>query len=378
MKSKVINLLVLILFLIAPFIQSDTSDESQPDIIHSIPPFVSVIAFYSRWLIIGILVLYFLFSTDKIKKYITKYNILFTLFYLVQFLYALTTQTDVARYLSLFVLAFVLPIVISSQIDDKKFYLKPINFQIVVFFFIILSIIVSGTVVFSGLRFQGILGNSNMYGMSAVFWLTLVQLSSKTKFNLILTVLIFITIVLSGSRGSLVAGLVVILFSYQKYMKQLLIGSAIMSILIFGMSKVIDLDFIFNRFEDVGNSAAASGRQPIWDKAFHYININPLGYGMNAPLELISTGNIHNCYIRFLLTMGYPFTILSLLFFFGMIVLAFYDKKIPKPIIGFLIGYALANYGEDFFVGIGSSMFIYVVLAIGLLSYYSIFNKKEI
>lgn len=378
MKNKIISFLVLVLFIIAPFIQSDTSDESQPDIILSIPPFVSIIAFYGRWFIIGILVMYFIFSSDKIKKYITKYNVLFTLFYVVQFLYAMTTQTDVVRYLSLAILAFILPIVITSQVDSKKYFVKPTNFQKVVFFFTILSIIVSGIVVLSGLRFQGILGNANMYGISAVFWLTLIQLSSKTKFNLILSVVIFITILLSGSRGALVAGFVVILFSYLKYFKQLLIGASIMSLLIFGLSKLIDLSFIFGRFEDVGNSAAASGRQLIWDNAFNYINVNPLGYGMNAPLELINTGNIHNCYIRFLLTMGYPFTIFSLIFFFAIIVIAFYDKKAPKPIVGFLIGYALANYGEDFFVGIGSSMFIYVIFAIGLLSYYTIFSKKEI
>jgi hypothetical protein len=103
--------------------------------------------------------------------------------------------------------------------------------------------------------------------------------------------------------------------------------------------------------------------------------MNPLGYGMNAPLELIDTGNIHNCYVRFLLTMGYPFTILTLLCLLILILFVAKDKKVPKPLVGFLFGYILANYGEDFFVGVGSSMFIYVVMTIGLISFYSL--KKE-
>lgn len=369
MKNRYISLLILVLFLIAPFIQSDTSDESQSTMLLSVPPIISIISFYARWIIFIILLLYFLLSTNALTQYITKYNLLFLLFYIFPLLYALFTLTDVFRYFSLAVLAFVLPIVITSQIEEEKGFLKMNNFQKIILLFIILSIVVSGTAVISGLRFQGILGNPNMYGISAVFWLALIQLCQKTKLNLILTVVIFITILLSGSRGSLVAGLVVILFAYSQYLKKLLAGLVIITILITVLSNYIDLGFIFDRFGDISNSAGDSGRQPIWDKAFQFINLNPFGYGMNAPLELIGTGNVHNAYIRFLLTMGYPMTIITLACFFLLLWVAVKDKMTPKPLVGFLFGYALANYGEDFFVGVGSSMFIYVVLTIGMLSY---------
>ncbi|KQK27501.1 O-antigen ligase family protein [Chryseobacterium aquaticum] len=376
MKNKIIGFLILVLFLIAPFIQSDTSDESQPDILLSIPPFISVVAFYFRWFIFLFLALYFLLYTKFLKKFITKYNILFFLFYLFPFLYSLVTLTDVPRYFSLLFFGFFLPIVITSEMKDNEGYFKFVNLQNVVLFFISLSIIVSYKTVLSGLRFQGMLGNANMYGISAVFWMSLIQLCKKTKFNLVLTILIFITIVLSGSRGSLLAGIVVIFLSYSNYIKKLLLGSVLVLSTFAIISNFLNLDFILNRFDNISESAKESGRQEIWDKAFLYVNMNPLGNGMNAPLELVGSGNVHNCYVRFLLTMGYPFTIITLLFFALIIFFAWKDKKVPRPLVGFLIGYVLANFGEDFYVGIGSSMFIYVILTIGLISYFSLIKNK--
>lgn len=376
MKRKIVSFLILILFLIAPFIQSDTSDESQPDILLSVPPFISIIAFYFRWGLFIILGFFFIFYTKYLLKYITIYNLLFSLFYLLPFLYSLASFTDTARYSSLVLFAFTLPVVFTSQFHENNGFLKLENFQKVVFLFIVLSLVVSFGTVLAGLRFQGILGNANMYGISAVFWITLLQLNKKTKFNLILTIIIFITVVLSGSRGSLVACVVVIFFSYTKHVKKLIIGLVLLLLTLTILSNFVNLDFILNRFDNISNSAAESGRQDIWDKSFQYINLSPLGNGMNAPMELVGTGNIHNSYVRFLLTMGYPFTIFTLFCFLLLMFFGWKDKNVPRPLIGFLFGYALANYGEDFFVGIGSSMFIYVVMTIGLLSYYSLRKEK--
>ena len=155
------------------------------------------------------------------------------------------------------------------------------------------------------------------------------------------------------------------------------VGSILIVSMLSILSSFTNLDFILNRFNNISQSAKESGRKEIWDKAFQVNKMNPLGNGMNAPLELIDTGNIHNCYVRFLLTMGYPFTILTLLCLLILILFVAKDKKVPKPLVGFLFGYILANYGEDFFVGVGSSMFIYVVMTIGLISFYS-FKKEDV
>jgi hypothetical protein len=171
MKSKFINFIVLLLFIVAPFIQSDTSDESQPDVLLSLPPIISTISFYLRWVIIGVLVLYFFLNKNKLAQYFTKYNFLFALFYFFPMLFAGATLTDFPRYISLFILALIIPIVITSQFQEKQLFFNHTNIQKVILFFIILSIIVSFQTVFSGLRFQGILGNSNMYGISGVFFI---------------------------------------------------------------------------------------------------------------------------------------------------------------------------------------------------------------
>lgn len=376
MKRKVIGLLILLLFFIAPFIQSDTSDESQPDMLISVPPVISTISFYLRWIIIGILVVYFFVDIKKLYKYFTSYNVYFALFYFFPLLFAIITVTDVERYVTLFLLTLFLPVVISSQFEKTKNYLSHNNLRNVIAFFLIASLVVSSTTILSGLRFQGILGNSNMYGISAVFWLSILQLQNKNKYTLFLSVLLFITIVLSGSRGSLVAAITVIFFSYTQHLKKLLTASVLLILIFTLLSNYLNLDFIFNRFDSIASSASDSGRQDIWETAFVFINQNYMGYGMNAPLELLGTGNVHNCYVRFLLTMGYPFTILMVLCLILLITTAFFDKKIPKTLVGFLIGYCLANFGEDFFVGVGSSIFIYVILTIGLLGYYK--NLKPV
>lgn len=375
MKSKFISFIVLLLFIIAPFIQSDTSDESQPDVLLSLPPIISTISFYLRWIIIGVLVMYFFLNKNKVADYFTKYNLFFALFYFFPMLYAAVSLTDFPRYISLFLLSLILPIVFTSQFQEKHFFFNHKNLQKVILVFIVISIIVSFRTLASGFRFQGILGNANMYGISAVFWLSLIQLNQKSKLSLALTIILFITIVLSGSRGSLVAGIVVIFFAYTKHFVKLFFGSIAVVSSFAILSSYLDLEFIFGRLESISNSSSDSGRQDIWDVAFKYISLNPMGNGMNAPLELVDTGNIHNCYVRFLLTMGYPFTILTLLCLFLLIVFVVKDKKVPKPLVGFLFGYLLANYGEDFFVGVGSSMFIYVIMTIGLISFYSL--KKE-
>jgi hypothetical protein len=93
MKSKFINFIVLLLFIVAPFIQSDTSDESQPDVLLSLPPIISTISFYLRWVIIGVLVLYFFLNKNKLAQYFTKYNFLFALFYFFPMLFAGATLT---------------------------------------------------------------------------------------------------------------------------------------------------------------------------------------------------------------------------------------------------------------------------------------------
>src|SRR5690606_26599131 len=119
-------------------------------------------------------------------------------------------------------------------------------------------------------------------------------------------------------------------------------------------------------------SAADSGRQEIWDRATYMINNNLLwGNGMNANYEIASAGNMHNVYIRFLLNMGLVFTVLSLLMYLmSMIAAVISQRYVPLLLPGYLFVYALMNVGEDFFVGLGSSAFIYMLFIYGFINYY--------
>lgn len=104
--------------------------------------------------------------------------------------------------------------------------------------------------------------------------------------------------------------------------------------------------------------------------------MNKWGYGMNSPIELLGTGNIHNCYVRYFFTMGIFFGCLTLLFYIIFVCSVYFKKNIPSSLVGFLIAFAFANYGEDFFVGVGSSIFICFNIVLGLIFYFQQKNKK--
>jgi hypothetical protein len=371
--NKFIGFLILALFAIAPFIQSDTSDESQSELLRSIPPAISLVTSYLRWIIMFVLVGYCLYAFKSIKHYFTKINFFYALFYLIPLLYALVTLKDVNRYVSLFTLSSVLPVVIASQFVESEGLFTIKKFKIVIVICLVLSFIVSFNAILAGLRFQGILANPNMYGITAVFWLAIIQLSSKkNKYDLILSSLILITIILSGSRGSLLAALTLTAFSYVYHVKKIIIGLVVFSILLYVTSLFLDLNFLLKRFEGIADSAETSGRAEIWGRAFRLIELNPFGNGMDAPLELLNTGNVHNSYVRYIFTMGYFFGISTILIFITLIWFAIKNNRIPRPLVGFLLGFALACYGEDFFIGLGSSIFVYLLITIGLINYYDV------
>jgi O-antigen ligase len=211
-----------------------------------------------------------------------------------------------------------------------------------------------------------------MYGISAAFWLALLQLNSnKSYWNLTLSGILLLTIILSGSRGAFVAGFLVMLFSYLSHARKIIIGTVIFLGLLYTASFYLNFDYLLGRFTTIADSASSSGRLEIWDLAFQYIDTSLWGQGMDAPLELLNTGNVHNSYIRYLLTMGYVYGSLAIAIFVLLLFAVLMDRKIPRALVGFFIGYALACYGEDFFVGVGSSIFIYMMILIGLINYYA-------
>jgi hypothetical protein len=272
----------------------------------------------------------------------------------------------------------ILPIYVSKEFarDNGEYLLKAM--KSVIGFTFLISIFASYKAILVGYRFQGVLCNANTYGITATFWITILLIRSKniglSNKDVLLAFLIFITIILSGSRSSVIASLLILLYTFSNNLKLITGFAFCIFLLVLSIDYFTSLDFIFSRFENLSNSAVESGRAEIWKNAFSYISLNYNGYGMDAPFLLLGTGNVHNCYIRFLLTMGFFFSIVTIFFYLRLLLILFFKKVevLPRSLKAFMLAFALSNYAEDFFVGLGSSMLIYLAIIIGFISYFFI------
>lgn len=368
---------IIILLLISPFVQMDMGDSEQ-NFKLLLPSYISSFASIVRWGVFIVMTISPLFLRTKMNYNISRNFII--LFYTVPLLYSLVSNTDTTRYISLFIFIFTIPFYIETKLNEVNIEkaLGLISRCIILLF--IISFIAGGINILNGYRFHGTMNNPNIYALMACFWIAVLLINNEyiplKKINSIFAILIFITIFFSGSRNGIVSGILVFLFSMTKSLKTTIYFFVILTILFIVGSFIPQLDYFYDRIFHLSSAAEDSGRSLFWNKALEYIKLNPLGYGMNAPLELIGTGNIHNCYIRFLLTIGIFFTTLMVisLIFFILSLFTKRSKNVPKSLIGFAIAYGLANYGEDFFVGIGSSIFIALCFTLGLIFFFQ--NKN--
>lgn len=376
-RLNINQFLVIALFAVAPFVMS-VSDSEMTELVsaRTLPPIISTGASVIRWAILGILVgigLIYL-KVKKVFKISTPVYLL-SLFYLVQFVYAVVDGNDYFRFLALSILSLLIPPVIGDAIRQNRRITK--SFVYCIAFFLFLSLLLNGHLILSGQRFFGFIDNPNAYGISTVFWLViLIVVNQYYNFDkrlfYILAGAIFLTMLFSGSRNAMVGILLIFILQYYNKLRSLA-GSLIMLILLFTVvSYFIDLSFVLGRFENLSGAAADSGREDVWKRAYFAISNNFWwGNGMNANMVIAGTGNMHNCYIRFVLNMGIFFTVLALLMYFLSILSIFANKrKVPLILTGYLVIYALMNVGEDYFVGIGSSAFIYMLFIYGFINYY--------
>ena len=376
-RLNINQFLVIALFAVAPFVMS-VSDSEMTELVsaRTLPPIISTGASVIRWTIFGILAgigLMYL-KVKKVFKISTPVYLL-SLFYLVQFVYAVVDGSDYFRFLALSFLSFLIPPVIGDAIGQNRRITK--SFVYCIAFFLFLSLLLNGHLILSGQRFFGFIDNPNAYGISTVFWLVILLVVNQyynfdKRLFYILSGAIFLTMLFSGSRNAMVGILLIFILQYYNKLRSLA-GSLIMLILLFTVvSYFIDLSFVLGRFENLSGAAADSGREDVWKRAYFAISNNFWwGNGMNANMVIAGTGNMHNCYIRFVLNMGIFFTVLALLMYFLSILSIFANKrKVPLILTGYLAIYALMNVGEDYFVGIGSSAFIYMLFIYGFINYY--------
>lgn len=380
-KISYIGWLYLILFSVTPFLLS-VSDIDKANLVHmnKLPTFISIISSYVRWIVFGLVTL---FAVVKFKELLYRINNIFLFlffFYFMQLVYAVISNTDILRYFSLSVLVISLPF--SAYYAIKENGIKILLYsKYIVSFCVIISILLNISMVAEGFRFQGFLNNSNLYGFTAVFWVVILLLSASQNnifFNFIIVVTV-ITILLSGSRNAMLCCVIVMLFHFGGNIKRLIFPLILFLSLLFITTLYIDIpDFIIKRLFNVFDAVSDSGRYEIWERAFYYIERNLFwGNGMYANELLVDTGNMHNCYIRYLLNMGLVFFFISFSFYvFYIIKIILNIKTTDRVLIGFIIAYTFANIGEDFFVGVGSSVFIYFCIIVGFITF-DLTNKKR-
>lgn len=379
--------LTLILFLIIPFIMGESgTDKAQYLQIYLLPTYIYDISSLIRWISFAVFIIWAAFNFNKLKKSF-KINIVLLLcfFYVIQFLYAVASNSDIMRYTSLMLISFALPLTLADFISSSKinllFYIK-----IIIYFQILLGLFIGLNSLLLGFRFQGIANNPNMYGLIALFWITILLLPDYTanKFNIIVNyffvVVTIFTILASGSRSSFV-GLIIVVFAFlwNKNIIKIIGVSIFLMFGIFIISRFVEIPFI-DRLLEIGIDDVDLGRQVIWDSAIFHIKQNLyFGNGMNAPQELVNSGNIHNCYLRYLLMMGLFFTVLifTIYSYFLMSIIKL-RKRLPKVLIGFILAYTIMNLVEDYYVGLGSSAFLSFLIIVGLIIAYlsKSFNTK--
>lgn len=385
-RKKIIYFyLVIGLFVVAPFTLSYT-DVDNAEIFDAavLPTGIASFSSLVRWFILGIMAINTIFLLKKNIKNISKPLLFFCLFYLVQLVYAVIDGFDIERFFLMTTLSLLIPMHLS--ISFRQFGKKLINiFTYCIFAFIILAIALNGKQVLQGQRFFGFIGNSNLYGMTAVFWAVILILKLKlesSKKNILVNVflvIVILTVILSGSRSGVIGVLIVLATSFFGNMKRSVIFLLVFIIGFLTLSYFVNITFIEDRFSNISNSAKESGRDELWHSAYNAISQNLYtGNGMNANIIISNTGNMHNSYIRFLLNMGLVFTVLALAnYFLSIFNIIRNYKKIPLILAAFLVAYSLASYGEDYFVGLGSSMFIYILIIYGLINYFLKFNEQN-
>jgi hypothetical protein len=288
--------------------------------------------------------------------------------YCFLFIASISYQSDMARYFLIVIVMLTFPIVINFLLNNYSGYLKAIkDVSLLYVFFSFVFVIVN---FFPGLRITGMLGNPNIFSATLLFHLAFLIAYSHgveriRNLNLIVTVLI-IFIFLSGSRSALLCAFFIsapMMYKRKIYFSLIFLACVIFSPL------YLDFNFLIDRFSlsAYENIAAESGRSLIWKNALFYINRDIMfGWGMNAPMDLLDTGNIHNSYYRVILMVGAPLAVLFCFFLVLFIINTFRDVNKFSELKVFILSFFLLSIGEDFLVGIGSAMFYYFLLAIPL------------
>ena len=371
--STILQFLAITLFVVAPFVMTFEDEEGAIRMgAQMLPEYMLTITSALRWSILGAMLI---ISFFMLRRYKISTPVLFlTLFYFIQFVYAAVDVFEYRRFFSMTILCLFVPPLLGYIIKTNKNIVKYLLYSIT--FLLVVSLLLNGQMILEGRRFLGFMANPNAYGATAVFWLAIILYADSRKlikksFFFILLTAIFLTTIFSGSRNALVGLCIVIVFSYYKQINKLIGVSMVLLVITALIAQFIDIAFATERLGNIAQAFTDTERDEIWARAQQSINQNFwFGNGMDANWRIVGIGNMHNSYIRFLLNMGIIYTVLALLMYFISIASAHFNKRVPPVFVGYLIAFALMNVGEDFFVGLGSVVFVNLLFVYGFINYY--------
>jgi hypothetical protein len=362
-----------ILVFFAPFIHGLTLDnELMYKPVIYLPHWFGVLASIVIFAGYGYCCVVFLEGTLSNKLSINKPSILLSLFYVIPLFYAVASGQEFPRYFGLCVLSLIIPTVLSTYVKTygfmevlHKIWMATLGVYIISLIFLLINYT-------PGQRVSGIFGNPNMFGGFLIFFssISLLVYESRLKKKSLVQLLFFSIVVIAFCTGSRTALFGVLLFSFFFIKsKKAIMMTLISCVCIYVFLSTFELMHLTDRFIDVGDIASKSGRQVIWLKALVLIESNwALGAGLLSQMTEIGTGNLHNGYLRMILMIGIPLSIICFIIWGVLLVQSLMlEKKTNGPKI-FLIAFSAMNIGEDFFFGLGSSMFLFLLINICFLS----------
>jgi len=316
-------------------------------------------------------------------------------FYCISHTPAANLSNSIFKTFSYMCLLFITPNYVSKSYRDNGYdfiRLFIILAAFILFLGLFSKLFIPSLVTFEN-RFRGLLGNPNGLGIYClvVFILfalvnrSLPDLFSKQE-KILVFILLFLSLILSGSRTALVASLIYIMFSYLTRISPIL-GFIILIAILMGY-EYIDINLVtvaksvgiekYLRTETLQNAA---GRYIAWKFAWDNISKNIfMGHGFEYTNYLFSLhqkelsdmghqGNAHNSYLTFWLDTGIVGLFLYLWAFVGFFIKAARKNKV---IIAALFAILFSIVFESYLT---SSLNPYTIVIIIILT---IFTSDEI
>ena len=260
------------------------------------------------------------------------------------------------------------------------------HFVYLIFAIVLLSVVLN-PYIFSG-RYSGIIWNPNMFSSLAVIAFAVLFLKNKVKsnFDYVMLFSFFLMALVSGSRGSLVAIILVYLLKYGFSFRNLLYG-VIAFAFTFAISS-INLDTSLNRFveQSMFNDRILQYEYAILSikhKLFVGYGLDKYAYINKSLVPIFLKGKIigaHNGYLAILTQYGIIFGGLMLYIIFQQSykVISFFRNSLEyERVYLFIIIYTLiASLYETLITGINEFQTILFWFALAFLSY-SKFNQEN-